>query len=178
MVEDRRLDGIDPGGWAIPGSVAADEHFPVALLDLTVMARAQQCRVVPVGEPAVQPRENVVDLAPGKWPRAARPGAAAVAEPLSRSRPAHGPDLGHRLHRSRLTTRRQPGLGVRRRRPLLLRIRRPRAATSPAAPPHSPPPGRRKVPTQRTGSASGTTGMAHTPLNVRVAPNTTVVCGD
>ena len=67
-VDDRCPGGVDPGGRAVPGAVAADEHFPVTLFDFPVMGCAKKCGVVAVGQSTVEPRKDVMDFAPGQRP--------------------------------------------------------------------------------------------------------------
>ncbi len=70
---------MDPRWWPGPGSAVADEDLPVSAFDLAVVKAAKKYTVALVSPPAPVPAENVMGLAPGQRPVAARPRTAAVA---------------------------------------------------------------------------------------------------
>jgi len=69
--------GVDPRRWEGLGDAFAQVHVPTAVVDQPVAGAAQHAAVGHAGGAACFPRDDVVDLAPGR--RAPTAGAAPVA---------------------------------------------------------------------------------------------------
>lgn len=78
-VSEEWLGGVEPGCWLEEGGAVVFPYFPFLVVDGCVVVGAEGDGIINVGVAAVEPFDDVVDLAPDGWDGA--PGGLAAPVP-------------------------------------------------------------------------------------------------